>query len=220
MPPRLNSLAAHFSLARCAAALRCPPAWALALAAACGSATAAGVQVHVQGANGQAVTDAVVLLEPVGAKAPVKPAQGVDIAQEARRFVPAVTVVPVGTKVNFPNRDSVRHHLYSFSPAKRFELRLYVGRPESPIEFDRAGVVVLGCNIHDTMVGWVIVSDTPWFGKSPASGLVSLADVPAGSYVLRAWHPDMPAGATGVEQPVTVGAGALDLNVRVPVGGK
>ena len=193
---------------------------ALLAAAICQPAWATTVQVHVQGAQGQPVTDAVLMLEPVGAKAPVKPAAAVDIAQEGRRFVPAVTVVPVGTKVSFPNRDTVRHHVYSFSPAKKFELRLYVGRPENPIEFDRGGVVVLGCNIHDSMVGWVVVSDTPWFGKSPASGLVSLAEVPAGAYTLRAWHPDMPAGSIGVEQAVPVGAAALDLTVRVPVVGK
>jgi len=192
----------------------------LTLAVGLGHAVAAGVQVQTQGAGGQPLADVVLLLEPLGAKAAVKPANAVDIVQEGRRFVPAVTVVPVGTKVQFPNRDSVRHHVYSFSPAKKFELRLYVGKPANPVEFDRAGVVVLGCNIHDAMVGWVIVTDTPWYAKTPASGQASLADVPAGAYVLRAWHPDMPAGSTGVEQPVTVGASTLALSVQLPVGSK
>lgn len=183
-------------------------------------ALAVGVQVQAQGAGGQPLADVVLLLEPQGAKAPVKPVSEMEIVQEGRRFVPAVTVVPVGSKVQFPNRDSVRHHVYSFSQAKKFELRLYVGKPANPVEFDRAGVVVLGCNIHDAMVGWVIVSDTPWYAKTPASGQASLADVPAGSYVLRAWHPDLPAGSTGIEQPVTVGASALALRVQLPVGGK
>jgi plastocyanin len=181
-------------------------------------AQAATLQVLVQGAAGQALADAVLLLEPQGGKPPVtKPAAQVEIAQKGRRFVPTVSVVPVGTKVQFPNQDTVRHHVYSFSPAKKFELKLYVGRPENPVEFDRAGVVVLGCNIHDTMVGWVIVSDTPWFAKTPAAGRATLADVPPGAYVLRSWHPDLPAGSTGVEQPVTVGGADLELTAKVPV---
>ena len=192
---------------------------ALLLAAAWsgGAVQAANLQVLVQGAAGQPLVDAVLLLEPQGAKPALKPAAEVEIAQRGRRFVPAVTVVPVGTKVQFPNQDTVRHHLYSFSPAKKFELKLYVGRPEKPVEFDRAGVVVLGCNIHDTMVGWVIVSDTPWYAKTSATGRATLADVPPGHYVLRSWHPDLPAGSTGVEQPVTVAAADLELTARVPV---
>lgn len=183
------------------------------------AAQAATLQVRVQGAAGQPLADAVLLLEPQGAKPAPKPAADVEIAQKGRRFVPAVTVVPVGTKVQFPNQDTVRHHVYSFSPAKKFELKLYVGRPENPVEFDRAGVVVLGCNIHDAMVGWVIVSDTPWYAKTAADGQAALADVPPGRYVLRSWHPDLPAGSTGVEQPVTVGTGAanLALTAAVPV---
>jgi plastocyanin len=192
----------------------------LSLAAAalsCGAAQAAHLQVQVQGAAGQPLADAVLLLEPQGARPLLKPAADVEIAQKGRKFVPTVTVVPVGTKVQFPNQDTVRHHVYSFSPAKKFELKLYVGRPENPVEFDRAGVVVLGCNIHDTMVGWVIVSDTPWYARTPATGRATLADVPPGAYVLRSWHPDLPAGSTGVEQPVTVAATDLELTARLPV---
>lgn len=175
------------------------------------------VQVVAHGKAGRPLADAVLLLEPQGAKAPLQPLAQVEIAQQGRRFVPAVTVVPVGTKVQFPNQDTVRHHVYSFSPAKKFELKLYVGRPENPVEFDRAGVVTLGCNIHDTMVGWVIVSDTPWYAKTPSGGRVALADVPPGSYVLRSWHPDLPAGSTGIEQAVTVGTEPLDLIATLPV---
>lgn len=189
----------------------------VALLAAAALAQATTVQVLAQGKAGRPLTDVVLLLEPQGPKASVQPLAQVEIAQQGRRFVPAVTVVTVGTKVQFPNQDTVRHHVYSFSPAKKFELKLYVGRPENPVEFDRAGVVALGCNIHDAMVGWVIVSDTPWYAKTPASGRASLVDVPPGSYVLRSWHPDLPAGSTGVEQAVTVGAAPLDLVASLPV---
>jgi plastocyanin len=180
-------------------------------------AMAGQLQVLVQGAAGQPLADAVLLLEPHGAKPALKPAGPVEIAQKGRRFVPMVTVVPVGTKVHFPNQDTVRHHVYSFSPAKKFELKLYVGRPENPIEFERPGIVVIGCNIHDSMVGWVIVADTPWTAQTPASGRATLADVPPGSYVLRSWHPDLPAGSTGIEQTVTVGSGNLELRATLPV---
>jgi len=187
------------------------------LAVTASAAGATTLQVLAQGKGGQPLADVVLLLEPQGAKAAVKPLAQVEIAQQGRRFVPAVTVVPLGTKVQFPNQDTVRHHVYSFSSAKKFELKLYVGRPESPVEFDHAGLVVLGCNIHDTMVGWVVVSDTPWYAKTPVGGHATLADVPPGSYVLRSWHPDLPAGSTGIEQPVTVGSTALDLVASLPV---
>ncbi len=193
------------------------PACLLALAAAVTGAPATTLQVVVQGASGQPLADAVLLLEPQGTKATPRPLANVEIAQKGRRFVPAVAVVPVGTKVAFPNQDTVRHHVYSFSPAKKFELKLYVGRPENPVEFDHPGVVVLGCNIHDTMVGWVVVSDTPWYAKSGEGGRATLADVPPGSYQLRTWHPDLPAGSTGTVQALTVAGANLELAASVPV---
>lgn len=194
---------------------------ALALLVTATAAPAATLQVQARGSAGQALADVVLLLEPQGGtKAPpLKPVQA-EIAQQGRRFVPAVTIVPVGSKVQFPNQDTVRHHVYSFSPAKKFELKLYVGRPENPVEFDRPGLVVLGCNIHDTMVGWVVVSETPWYARTPANGRAHLADVPAGSYVLRSWHPDLPAGSTGIEQPVTVGGSPLELVATLPVAAR
>jgi plastocyanin len=189
----------------------------LALALA-GAASAATVTVQAQGAGGKPLADAVLLLEPLAARAVTKPATGVEIVQKDKQFVPAVTVVPVGTRVAFPNQDTVRHHVYSFSEARKFELKLYAGRPENPVLFDRAGVVVLGCNIHDQMVGWIIVSDTPWYGKSPASGRVVLTEVPPGHYRLRAWHPDLPPGSPGLEQAVVVGAADAAAVVKLPGG--
>ena len=201
----------------------CPP-WirvlaCLALAWAGTLAGAATLTVTVQGNGGQALQDVVLLLEPLSGKAPVKPAPGAEISQQNKRFSPIVSVVPVGTRVLFPNLDTVRHHVYSFSEAKKFELKLYAGKPENPVSFDRPGVVILGCNIHDQMVGWVIVSDTPWFAKTPASGRATLADVPAGAYRLRSWHPDLPVGTPGIEQALTIGTGDLSVTVKLPVAG-
>ncbi|WP_374673929.1 methylamine utilization protein [Ideonella sp.] len=190
--------------------------WGLAAPAVAGT-----VQVRVLGATGQPLPQAAVLLEPAGdARAAVKPATAVEIVQQGRRFVPELTVVPVGTAVHFPNMDTVRHHVYSFSPAKRFELKLYAGRPEHPVVFDRPGIVVLGCNIHDQMVGWVVVADTPWHGRTDAAGTVTLDAVPPGRYTLRAWHPALAPGAALPEQAVTVGAGPLELSVPLGVAAR
>ena len=98
-------------------------------------------------------------------------------------FTPRVSVVETGTSVGFPNSDDVLHHVYSFSPAKRFELPLYSGRPASTVVFDQPGVVVLGCNIHDWMIGWIVVLDTPHHARSDDEGLVRL-QVPDGDYQL------------------------------------
>ncbi len=98
-----------------------------------------------------------------------------------------VTAVPVGTAVSFPNRDTVRHHVYSFSPAKTFELKLYIGTPAAPVVFDKPGVVVMGCNIHDAMVAYVAVFDAPWVGVSDAAGVVRIDALPAGDYQLEYW---------------------------------
>jgi len=194
-----------------------------ALAAALSSCLLAGaplanageLEVQVLDAAGRALADAVVFLESPAAQAAVRPAGLVEIAQVEQRFDPAVTVVPVGTAVNFPNRDKVRHHVYSFSPAKRFEIKLYVGTPASPVVFDRAGIAVLGCNIHDRMAAWVVIVPTPWYGKTDAAGSVRWADLPAGSYRLRAWHASLPPGELPIDQPLQVGARAQRSQVVI-----
>ena len=129
--------------------------------------------------------------------------------------MPAVSVVPVGSAVDFPNRDTVRHHVYSFSPAKPFELKLYTGKPANPVVFDRAGIAVLGCNIHDHMAAWVVVVETPYFAQSSAAGRATLDDVPAGSYRLRVWHTNLPVGAPALDQPITVAATGATAQVRL-----
>jgi hypothetical protein len=111
--------------------------------------------------------------------------------QKNRMFIPHVLAVQTGTSVRFPNSDDIRHHVYSFSPAKPFQLPLYKGTPANPEVFDRAGVVTLGCNIHDQMSAFILVVDTPYFEKTAANGRASLRDVSAGRYALRVWYPDM-----------------------------
>jgi plastocyanin len=116
------------------------------------------------------------------------------IEQADREFVPYVNVVQTGTSVSFPNRDPILHHVYSFSPAKTFEIKLYTGKSPGAIVFDKPGVVNIGCNIHDWMIAYLLVISTPHFAKTNASGIAQLRDLPAGSYELRVWHPQQRAG--------------------------
>ena len=175
------------------------------------------MQVEVSDAAGKPVADAVVFLDSAEARKQVKPLAGVEMAQEKRQFVPGVLVVPVGTEVRFPNNDSVRHHVYSFSPAKKFELKLYSGTPANPVLFDRPGVVVLGCNIHDQMVGWILVVDTPYYAQTvAATGTAQIDNVPAGTYRLRTWHTRLPVGAPALDQVLSVPVtGAAAVAVRM-----
>ena len=152
--------------------------------AAC--ASAAQLTVALRTAQGAAVRDAVVWVEGATARPNGAP---VEIGQRDQEFDPFVTVVSTGSRVVFPNRDKVKHHVYSFSAAKSFEIQLYSGLPAEPITFERSGVVVIGCNIHDWMTAYIAVVDSPWFAKSDAGGHGTLANLPPGRYVLHVWHP-------------------------------
>jgi plastocyanin len=146
----------------------------------------ASVEITVTDARGGALEDAVVWAMPKAAAAAPRPREAV-IEQMDSTFIPLVTVVRTGTAVRFPNRDGIRHHVYSFSPAKTFQIRLYAGTP-APIVFDKPGEVVLGCNIHDHMIAYVYVVDTPWFAKTGGDGHARIDAVPAGDYDLHLWH--------------------------------
>lgn len=122
---------------------------------------------------------------PSGAGKPVT----VTLDQQGREFVPHVLAVRVGTPVVFPNSDDIQHHVYSFSSAKRFEIKLYKGAPDAPIVFNQPGVVALGCNIHDWMLGYVFITEAPYVTKTDISGRWTL-EVPEGEYRLSFWHPD------------------------------
>jgi plastocyanin len=166
------------------------------------------VEARVDDDRGKPVADAVVSVSPAAASPP-PPAPGVApvvMDQQNKEFVPHVLAVPIGTPVAFPNRDNIRHHVYSFSTAKRFELPLYIGTPAAPVVFDRPGVVVLGCNIHDWMVGYVYVLATPYFAKTGQDGWARVGELPAGAYEVRVWHPRMKADSEKTGQAVTIAA--------------
>jgi plastocyanin len=165
---------------------------------------AGNVQLTVTDPAGKPIADAVVFLDSAQARSAVKPQPGVEVEQVNKQFAPTVTVLPVGSSLAFPNRDTVRHHVYSFSPAKTFDLKLYAGTPANPVLFDKPGIVVLGCNIHDQMLAWVVVVETPYFGKTNAAGQITLPPAPAGNYTLKVWHPALPTGAQPQEQALGV----------------
>jgi plastocyanin len=176
----------------------------LTLANICAAST---LQVSVVDAQGKPVTDVVITATVNDAARIASPPMATAIMDQVNKeFVPEVIVVQTGTTVSFPNSDSVAHQVYSFSAAKRFSLPLYRGKPYPPVVFDQAGVVTLGCNIHDHMVGYVVVTETPYFGQTNAQGQWS-RELPQGAYRIRAWHPRL--NEQLAEQSVTlVDAGA------------
>jgi plastocyanin len=186
---------------------------ALLSACAASHAVAAELEVRVVDAAGKPLADAVVFLESPSAERAAKPLVNAEIGQQNRQFTPQVSVVTLGSSVTFPNRDTVRHHVYSFSPAKRFEIKLYVGTPAAPVVFDKTGIAVLGCNIHDTMSAFLVIVATPWYGKTDAAGVLKLTEVPEGTYRLRTWHAAMPVGEPAADQALRLEARGARLQV-------
>jgi plastocyanin len=176
---------------------------------------AAEILVQVNNVAGESVKDAVVYLMPL-TKAALPPAEGASIAQKNKTFIPYVSVIQTGSSVTFPNQDRVRHHVYSFSPAKSFELKLYANVPIAPVVFDKPGTVVLGCNIHDNMLAFIHVVDTPYFASTDASGEAKLINLPNGQYQLKVWHPALKKENEVVEKPVTIKAiEAVNMTIDV-----
>ena len=167
-----------------------------ALLAASASSQAVPWVVQVRNAAGVALADTVLAVQIHGQAAKAGPQTAAQMAQRARQFEPHVLVVQTGTAVSFPNFDTVRHHVYSFSAAKTFDIKLYAGTPANPVVFDSAGVATLGCNIHDRMSAHVVVVDTPLFAKSDAAGTATF-DVPTGQHVLLYWHARL--GTSGLQ---------------------
>jgi plastocyanin len=180
---------------------------------------AADLSVTVKDASGAPVRNAVVSVMPAsGAPAGVKLAGPFVVAQQNVQFQPYVLIVPVGAEVTFPNKDKVRHHVYSFSTPKRFELKLYGKEEARTVTFDKPGTVALGCNIHDQMSGFIKVVDTPLAVKTDAKGVAVLHGVPGGSASLRIWHPPQRTPGGESARPITVpasGASAQAVSVTL-----
>lgn len=172
-----------------------------------GHAAAAGISVEVIDAKGAPVENAVLSFYPVSGKAPPSSVKTVIIDQVDKEFLPEVTVVPLGTPVFFPNSDSIRHQLYSLSKTKSFEIPLYSGTPSNPIVFDKPGVVTLGCNIHDWMLAYIYVADTPYYVKTDSGGKARMEGLGEEQYTVTVWHPRMKTAVKDTAKTVHANGG-------------
>ena len=162
---------------------------------------AAELSVQVLTAEGKPLPDAVVWVSP-GAP-PLMPAPSV-MDQLDKRFKPFVLPVQTGTQVDFPNSDSINHHVYSFSPAKRFELKLFPGSHNAhTVLFDKPGLVTLGCNIHDWMLAYILVLPTSSFGQTNAGGELRLSAPEGALREVSLWHPQLATAPEPLVRPVT-----------------
>ncbi|MBC7699976.1 methylamine utilization protein [Aquabacterium sp.] len=185
-----------------------------ALSAASLGAQAAPQAILVTNEAGQPVAQAAVSVYVKGTRATASANATANMAQKGRAFQPTLLVVQTGTPVLFPNFDTVRHHVYSFSPTKKFEIKLYAGTPSAPVVFDKAGTATMGCNIHDQMLGYIHVVDTPYFSVTGSDGQVNL-DLPAGEHRVQIWWPALGETNPGVEQMLKAGGGqAVMLRVK------
>ena len=173
---------------------------------AIGELEAGSLSVMVKDGKGAPVSDAVVFAESSATSAHAGAKDVID--QRNKQFIPYVTALQVGTSVLFPNKDNIRHHVYSLSPAKRFELPLYAGVPAEPVVFDKEGFVTLGCNIHDWMIAYVAVLPTPYSKVTGTEGHVRLTDLPAGKYTVEAWQPLLKRKPEELAQVIDLSSGS------------
>ncbi len=180
-------------------------------------AAAGTVDVHVTGAGGVPVADAVVTIESMRMPAgPIRFPWPMAVSQQNISFQPHVLIAPVGATVAFPNLDRVRHHVYSFSKPRPFELKLYGQDTTRSVTFDKPGVVAIGCNIHDQMSGYVVVVATPYAARTDAAGNAHIAGVPDGAATLRLWAPAIRGAGNQIVQGVVVTSKGLSRTI--PIG--
>ncbi len=171
----------------------------------CHNLQAGSLDVTVKDGNGALVSDAVVYAKGRAVTSALAKKRMV-IDQRDKQFIPYVTALQVGTSVLFPNNDNIRHHVYSLSPAKKFELPLYAGVPAEPVTFDKEGFVTLGCNIHDWMIAYVAVMATPYFEVTGKEGRTRLKDLPPGQYIVEVWQPSLKGAPEKFAQRVDLAA--------------
>ncbi len=168
------------------------------------------LDVLIKDGDGNPVKDAVVFAKALidnstNSRASTEQPRTLTIAQIDKQFVPYVTAIRVGAAISFPNKDDILHNVYSFSKAKKFQLPLYKDEQPALVVFDKPGVVILGCNIHDWMVAYVYVLETPYFAKTDSSGSAKLKDLPLAEYRVRARHPRKRKRGSSPAQRILVG---------------
>lgn len=183
--------------------------WLLTAAAMAGGA----VEVSVVDRDGQPVADVAVYAEHRGGDVRLpEPSKSAVMDQIDKQFVPHLLVVPTGTPVEFPNNDTIAHHVYSFSHPNKFKLPMYKGMAHPPVTFEHSGIVLLGCNIHDYMLGYILVVDSTIFAKTDASGKASLPLDEPGEYDIRIWSPRIRDGAELLSKSIVM---PLDMSSAV-----
>ena len=188
---------------------------ALALAGAATPLVAAPLAARVVDSSGRPVRDAVVTLYPsAGARMP-RPGGHYVVSQQKLEFHPFLTIVPVGADVSFPNFDSTKHHVYSFSQAKRFELKLFARDQSRTVHFDKAGVVALGCNIHDQMSAFIVITDSAWTARTNAQGMAVFGDAPNVPARMTVWHPWLRAAGGVIQQAIGAGQRSASFSVKL-----
>ena len=152
------------------------------------SSMASELKFTIEDIEGASLENAVITVTPLFEKPKLN--KRVEIVDQiGKEYVPHVLIIARGSSVDFPNKDNIRHHVYSFSDAKQFELPLYESTAARPVVFEKAGVVALGCNIHDWMRGYIYVADTPYTALSDASGQAKIDNLTNGAYQIDVWHP-------------------------------
>lgn len=180
------------------------------------TAWAESLSLRIVDTAGRPVENAVVTLRPATGAAPRPRIEaGYRVNQQDMQFHPFVSVVPTGASVAFPNFDPFRHHVYSFSPAKRFELKLFAKDQTRRITFEKPGIVAIGCNIHDAMSAYIFVTDTAWTARSLANGSVRFDDAPGGDFVLQLWHPYLRAPGSVLSLAYKAGRSDRTETIRV-----
>lgn len=182
------------------------------LAALLCASPAHAFKVSVKDAQGRPAENVAVAFYPEKPAA-ASAAPGSNVRQKNKLFDPFLTVVSRGTTLRFPNEDSVQHHVYSFSKAKTFDLPLFHG-DSKPIVFDQSGVVAVGCNIHDWMLAYVVVVDTPWYVKTDSGGNADIANLPPGHYQVKYWYPGLKAqDVVAASDAADASLGKFDLTI-------
>ena len=186
------------------------------LVAASFPAIAGDLTVSVTDGDGSSLEHAVVQLFPkFTLSSPLAQMPNAEMRQQNTLFEPFVLPVRVGTNVSFPNLDEARHHVYSFSRAKPFELRLYGKDESNSITFDNSGVVALGCNIHDNMLAYIYVTEAPIYLKTNASGVAVFEGLENGSYDVSVWHPGQKDRDTSETWSVEITEGTVNRDVEI-----
>jgi plastocyanin len=174
------------------------------------------LRTQITAGDGTPLSGAVVTAMPTGQTAiSAKPGAKATMVQEGKQFLPFILPVQMGTTVEFPNHDPFRHQVYSFSPAKTFELKLYGGPTVGNVTFDKEGVVALGCNIHDNMLAYIYVVGTPYFAVTGTDGQSNISELPGGTYSVKIWHPNQKAGQGDAGDIKINAADTKDLTMKI-----